>query len=94
MSSINWTGSILLTDILDDMALMRTIQVRTNYSPCISKETLSMMKERYELQKLASETRNRDDWCKFQQVRNKVINRLKYEKIKGQRLKLHKPGKI
>ena len=51
-----------------------------------------MMKERDELQQLASETRNRDDWCKFKQVRNKVNNRLKYEEIKGQRLKLDECG--
>ena len=81
-----------ITEILDEMAPMRTIQVRKNYSPWISKETLSMMKERDELQKLASETKSRDYWCKYKQVRNKVNNRLKHEEIKGQRLKLDECG--
>ena len=81
-----------ITDILDVMAPMKTFQVRTNYSPWISKETVTMMKERDELQKLASETKSRDDWCKYKQARNRVNNRLKYEEKKGQKLRLDECG--
>ena len=77
-----------LTDILDDMAPMRTIQVRTNYVPYLSKETLSMMKERDEWQKLASETSSRVDWLRYKKLRNKVNNRLKFEESTWQKARL------
>ena len=40
--------------ILDTMAPLKTIQIRTNYSPWLSKDTLDLMKERDKQQKLAS----------------------------------------
>ena len=42
-----------LTGILDKMAPLKTIQIRKNYNPFISKETLKMMRERDKLQKIA-----------------------------------------
>ena len=68
-----------LTCILDEMAPMKTFQVRTCYSPWLSKETVRLMKVRDELHKLASETRDRDDWARFKHMRNRINNRLKYE---------------
>ena len=81
-----------LTDILDELAPMRTIQIITNYSPYISKETLKMMMERDELQRIASETGNRVDWTRYKKLRNKVNNRLSFEEFKGQKLKLDECG--
>ena len=74
--------------ILDTMAPMKSIQVRTKYSPWISKQTLGLMKERNNLQRIASETRNRDDWVKYKSLRNKINNRLKYEERSWQKFKL------
>ena len=77
-----------ITFILDTMAPLKTIQVRTKYSPWISKQTLELMKDRNKLQKTASETKNRDDWSKFKSLRNQVNNRLKYEERKWQKFRL------
>ena len=81
-----------LINILDRMAPMRTIQVRSNYNPYISKETLLLMKERDELQKKASESKDKDDWRKYKKLRNNVNNRLKYEECRGQKIKLDECG--
>ena len=43
-----------LTNVLDEMAPLRTIQIRKNYNPFISKETKELMKARDKLQQLAS----------------------------------------
>ena len=50
--------STKLTDTLDVMAPMKTIQARKNYVPWISQETLHLIKHRQQLHKLASETRD------------------------------------
>ena len=71
---------------------MRTIQARTHYAPWLSKETLRLMKERDEWQKLASETNCRVDWIRFKKLRNKVNNRLKYEETKWQQIRLDECG--
>ena len=47
------------------MALIRNIQLRNNYNPWISKETLEMMKTRDSLKKQASATGDRDTWLKL-----------------------------
>ena len=82
-----------ITEILDVMAPMKTIQVRTNYSPWLSKETLELMKVRDELQKLASETKCREDWKRYKEARNKVNNKLKYEESNWRRVRLEECGK-
>ena len=68
-----------ITFILDTMAPMKTIQVRTRYAPWLSKQTIQLMKERDQQQKTASETKKREDWWKFKALRNQINNRLKYE---------------
>ena len=77
-----------ITFILDTLAPMKTIQVRTKYAPWLSKHTIELMKERNRKQKVASETKCRDDWKKFKALRNQVNNRLKYEESKWNRNKL------
>ena len=73
-----------LTEILDEMAPMRSIQVRTNYAPWLCKDTLELMKSRDQVQKLASETKSRSDWLKYKELRNKINNKLKYEESRWQ----------
>ena len=81
-----------ITFILDTMAPMRTVQIRKKYAPWLSKTTLDLMKERDQLQKKASQSRNEDDWKKFKSIRNKVNNRLKFEETNWQRTKLEQCG--
>ena len=64
--------------ILDEMAPMKTFQVRSKYAPWFSDKTVSLMKRRDQLHKLASETKCKDDWVRFKHGRNTINNRLKY----------------
>ena len=77
-----------LTGILDDMAPMRSIQVRANYVPWLSQDTLELMRARDQVQRLSSETKNRSDWLKYKELRNKVNNKLKYEESRWQKQRL------
>ena len=61
--------STKLTLILDSMAPMKTIQVRKKYASWLSSTTLKLMKERDRLQKLASGTKNGDDWKRYKVLR-------------------------
>ena len=61
------------------MASMRNIQIRQYFNSLISKDTLELMKERDNLQNIASTSGDKDSWLKFKKVRNTVNNRLKYE---------------
>ena len=81
-----------ITLILDAMAPLRTVQVRTSYAPWLSKETITLMKERDMLQKKAAESGKREDWVMFKSVRNKINNRLKYEERNWQKTKLEQCG--
>ena len=70
MKQITWLDLYLATDvnqavqllsekitlILEPMAPLRTVQVRTSYAPWLSKETITLMKERDMLQKKAAES--------------------------------------
>ena len=77
-----------LNKILDDMAPIKTIQVRNKYCPWLSKETKTLQEERNHLHQKAAESNDPNDWKAFKQVRNKVTNRLKHEKTNWQRNKL------
>ena len=79
-----------ITFILDVMAPMRTIQVRTRFAPWLSKETIKLMKDRDNLQKRAAESKSTEDWKIFKSLRNRINNRLKFEERNWQRLKLEK----
>ena len=81
-----------ITNILDVMAPMKTIQVRSNYVPFLSKQTLELMKARNELQKIASESECKDDWDKYKKVRNEINNRLKFEEKSWQKSRLEDCG--
>ena len=74
------------------MAPMRTIQIRNNYAPWLSRETVHLMKSRNDLLKLATETKSREDWIKYKTIRNKVTNRQKYEEYYWKRVRLNNCG--
>ena len=78
-----------ITSVLDIMAPMRTIQIRTNYNPWLSLKTKEMMTDRDRLHKTASETQKPEEWRKFKDLMNKINNRLKSEEKDWQRKKLN-----
>ena len=71
---------------------MKTIQVRTNYNPWLSKLTKEMMIERDRLHQLAAQTQNSEDWKAFKIIRNKINNRLRSEEKDWQRSKINECG--
>ena len=69
-----------LTVILDTMAPVRTIQVRTKYAPWLSDSTKALLKERNSAQEIAAQTKNQDDWRLFKSIRNRATARMRQEK--------------
>ena len=65
--------------ILDAMAPLKTIQVRTNYNPWISDDTKDMIKQRNILHKRAVDSGNIQDWTDYKIIWNRVVSRQKYE---------------
>ena len=76
-----------ITSILDQMAPMRTVQVRSNCNPWISQETKDFMKKRDETQKKAA-ANDSDILREYKNLRNRVTNRLKSEEKNWKQLKL------
>ena len=70
------------------MAPIRKIQVRTQFAPWLSNTLKEEMKQRNQLQDIARETKNPEDWSSFKKLRNKINNKLKSEKINWQKMKL------
>ena len=68
-----------LNKILDEMAPVKVIQVRTNYAPWMSRETKQKIKERDKAQEKASVTKNTEDWEEYKRLRNTINNTLKIE---------------
>ena len=70
---------VLLSDkirfILDAMAPLNTIQVRTNYNPWLSDLTKDMIKKRDILHKRAIDSGNVFDWNEYRRIRNDVVSR-------------------
>ena len=79
-----------LTQILDIMAPIKTIQIRENYAPWLSSEIKQKMADRDEAQKIAAQTKLDKDWKLYKQLRNNVNSILKNEKRKWQRRKFQK----
>ena len=69
-----------ITGILDQMAPLRTVQVRKNYAPWLSDPTKELINNRKAAQKIASETRHPDDYRYYKSLRNQVISRMRQEK--------------
>ena len=78
-----------LTTILDQMAPVRTIQVRTKYAPWFSDNTKDLIKNRNEAHKIASETKSQDDYRLYKSVRNQATAKMRQEKKAWERFKLN-----
>ena len=78
--------------ILDTMAPLKTIQVRTNYNPWLSEVTKDMIKQRNILHKRAIDSGDVQDWTDYKLIRNRVVSRQKYEGKTNQSKKLSEIG--
>ena len=61
-----------ITEILDEMAPIKTYQTRKQYAPWLSADIKKEMKARDEAQRVAQESRISEDWKKFKKLRNAV----------------------
>ena len=80
-----------LNRILDIMAPVKIIQVRTHYAPWMSLETKEMIKDRNRAQRKAVESKN---WEECKKLRNSITCTLKQEKKVWQEKKLKSFGMI
>ena len=69
-----------ITKILNVMAPIKTIQVRTKYAPWMSQNTKEKIKERDLAQARAVETKDGNDWAAYKALRNNVNSILRSEK--------------
>ena len=77
-----------LTRILDELAPVKTVQIRTRYAPWLSSDTKAVMKERDAAQVHASETQHQDDWRLYKNLRNSVTTRMRQEKASWHKQRL------
>ena len=77
-----------ITSILDTMAPVRKIQVRSRFAPWLSTETKRLMRARDYAQQRAAESKKTDDIKEFKNLRNCVTNRLRQEKKNWKQTKL------
>ena len=88
---VNQASQILtskLGKILDAMAPIRTIQIHTRYAPWLGDNTKKLLKERNDAQKLASVTKDPDDWRLYKHLRNTATAKMKLEKKNWETSKL------
>ena len=81
-----------ITSILNVMAPIKTIQVRTKYAPWMSQKTKDKIKERDLAQARAVETKDGNDWAEYKALRNNVNSILRSEKKQWQQDKLQAFG--
>ena len=79
-----------LNNILNRMAPVKKIQVRSKYAPWMSKETKIKIRTRDCAQQRALESGRQEDWREYRSVRNSVNSILRREKINWQRSKIEK----
>ena len=77
-----------LSNILDRLAPVRTIQVRTKYAAWLSDASKIVLQERNEAQKRAAESKDPDDWRAYRNLRNTATARLRAEKREWEKQKL------
>ena len=66
-----------LSDILNTMAPITTIQIRSNYVPGLTKETKELQRKRDEAQQIAAQTGDPEDWRYFKSLRNQATAKVR-----------------
>ena len=77
-----------LTSLLDNMAPIRTIQVRSRYAAWLSEETKDVLKRRNTAQATATRTKDQEDWREYKNLRNQATARIRAEKKAWEKNKL------
>ena len=77
-----------LTSILDTMAPIRTIQVRSKYAAWLTDETKAVLKKRDSAQAKAARSREQDHWREYKNLRNTATARIRTEKKAWEKKKL------
>ena len=77
-----------LTNVLDDMAPIRKIQIRTKYAPWLSEDTKHLKLEREAAQERAAESNSPEDWRIFRSLRNQVTGKGREDKKNWEENKL------
>ena len=77
-----------LTDVLDKMAPVRTIQTRTRYAPWVGESTKDLQRERDEAQEKAAQSDNPEDWRQFRSLRNQATAGSRADKKEWEKNKL------
>ena len=87
-----------LTTILDQMAPIKTFQVRVKYAPWMSASTKDLLKVRNTAQETAARTKHPEDWLAYKNLRNTATAKMRQEKKIWEEHKLndtqHDPGSI
>ena len=87
-----------ITCILDQMAPVKTFQTSSKYCLWLTEETKNMITERNKAQQIVSESKTDENFKNYKNLRNKVTNSLKKDKINWQKQKLkscnNDPGKL
>ena len=71
-----------LTTILDNLAPITNIQIRSGYVPGLSKETKLLQRKRNEAQERAAHSGKQEDWRIFRSLRNQTTAKVREDKQK------------
>ena len=71
-----------LTQVLDSLAPIKTIQVRSNYVPGLSEETKMLQRDRNKAQEKAALSDDPEDWRQYRSLRNKTTAKVREDKRK------------
>ena len=83
-----------ITGVLDMLAPIVTIKVRSNYVPGLSDETKHGQAERDMAQEKASQTDDPLDWKKFRFLRNQVTQKVREDKKKWEQPKFDQENNL
>ena len=83
-----------LTVILDQMAPIKTFQIRSKYAPWMSLNTKQLLKERNLAQENAAQTQHPEDWLAYKNLRNTETTKMRQEKKLWEEHKLNDPSTL
>ena len=90
-TDVNTAAELLvnkLTNILDELAPIKTVQTRTNYAPWLANETKELQKERNEAQAKAAQSNEAEEWRQYRSLRNQATAKGREDKRKWEEQKL------
>jgi hypothetical protein len=79
-----------LCRVLDEMAPVKTVQIRRNYVKYRSEKTENLQREAKEAQQAAAASGNDEDWRAFKALRNQKNRSVVMDKVKWQEAKLRR----